>query len=61
LAFYIVHNHADSEHSDVGRKLLGRFARTDEDFERVVSAVTQMVKVTHVLSNGILERVQRAG
>jgi hypothetical protein len=56
-----VHNHADSEHSDVGRKLLARFARTDEDFERVVAAVTQMVKVTHVLSNGILERVQRAG
>ena len=61
LAFYIVHNHADSEHSDVGRKLLARFARTDADFERVVAAVTQMVKVTHVLSNGILERVQRAG
>jgi pyrroloquinoline quinone (PQQ) biosynthesis protein C len=60
LAFYIVHNHADSEHSNVGRKLLARFARTDEDFERVVVAVTQMVQVTQVLSNGILDRVQRA-
>jgi pyrroloquinoline-quinone synthase len=61
LAFYLVHDHADSEHSDVGRRLLGRFAKTDEDFERAVKAVTQMVQVSHVLFNGILERVQRAG
>lgn len=61
LAFYIVHNHADAEHSDVGRKLLGSFAHTDQDFERVVTAVTQMVQVTQVLFDGIYSRVRDAG
>jgi pyrroloquinoline quinone (PQQ) biosynthesis protein C len=60
LAFYIVHDHADSEHSDVGRKLLGSFAHTDQDFERVVTAVTQMVQVTQVLFDGIYARVRDA-
>lgn len=60
LAFYLVHDHADSEHSDIGRKLLSRFAKTDEDFDRVVVAVTQMVQVTQVLFDGIFKRVQSA-
>lgn len=60
LAFYIVHDHADSEHSDIGRKLLTRFAKTDEDYERVLRAVRQMVEVSKVLYDGIHECVKRA-
>ncbi len=60
LAFYIVHDHADGEHSDVGRQLLSSFAKTDADFDRVVLAVTQMVQVSQVLFNGILERMLKA-
>ena len=59
LAFYIVHDEADSEHSDIGRRLLTRFARTDEDCERVVEAVKQMVEVSKVLYDGIYECVMR--
>jgi len=57
LAFYIVHDHADSEHSDIGRRLLSRFAPTEADCERVVLAVRQMVEVSKVLYDGILHRV----
>lgn len=60
LAFYIVHNEADAEHSDIGRRLLSRFAKTDEDLERVVGAVKQMVEVSAVLYDGIHECVKRA-
>ena len=60
LAFYIVHDHADAEHSDIGRKLLTRFAKTDDDCERVVSAVKQMVEVSSVLYDGIHACVKRA-
>ena len=60
VAFYSVHDHADSEHSDIGRKLLSRFATTDEDMERVVTAVTQVVQVSQVLYDGIHECVKRA-
>lgn len=60
LAFYIVHNEADAEHSDIGRRLLTRFAKTDEELERVVAAVKQMIQVSAVLYDGILACVKRA-
>jgi pyrroloquinoline-quinone synthase len=59
LAFYLVHNEADAEHSDIGRKLLTSFARTEEDFARVIGAVKQMLSVSAVLFDGILACVKR--
>lgn len=60
IAFYTVHDHADEEHSDIGRQLLMKFAKTDDDFERVVRAVSDMVKVSKVLYDGIHACVLRA-
>lgn len=60
IAFYTVHDHADEEHSGVGVKLLSRFARTEADCERVVRAVSEMVRVSQVLYDGIYECVKRA-
>jgi pyrroloquinoline-quinone synthase len=60
IAFYTVHDHADEEHSGVGRRLLGSFASTDDDLERVVKAVSDMVRVSQVLYDGIYQCVRRA-
>lgn len=60
IAFYTVHDHADEEHSDVGRKLLTSFAKTDQDLERVVQAVSDMLRVSKVLYDGIYDCVKRA-
>ncbi len=60
IAFYTVHDHADEEHSGIGRKLLTRFATTDEDLERVVKAVSDVVHVSTVLYDGIYSCVKRA-
>ena len=61
IAFYTVHDHADEEHSGIGKKLLTRFARTEDDLNRVIKAVTDMVRVSAVLYDGIYKCVQRAG
>lgn len=58
LAFYLVHDHADEEHSNVGRDLLARFAHTEDDVQRVYRAVTQMVQVSQVLFDGIHARIR---
>lgn len=53
IAFYTVHDHADGEHSDAGREMLSRFAKTDEELERVVRVVTQTLEVSKMLYDGI--------
>ena len=58
IAFYTVHEEADSEHSDIGRRLLERFAVTKEDTALVLKSVKDMVTISHVLWNGIYARVQ---
>lgn len=60
LAFYIVHNEADAEHSDIGVRLLGRFAKSGADLERAVKAATEMVLVSQVLFDAIHRRVLSA-
>ena len=58
IAFYTVHEEADSEHSDIGRRLLERFTETEEDTRLVLKSVKDMVTISHVLWNGIYARVQ---
>ncbi|MFM9886901.1 MAG: TenA family transcriptional regulator [Burkholderiales bacterium] len=59
LAFYIVHNEADAEHADIGRRLLGRFAKSEADLERAITAATQMVLVSQVMFDGVHRCVLR--
>jgi hypothetical protein len=49
------------EHSGVGRRLLASLAKTDEDLERAVKAVSDMVRVAQVLYDGIYECVGHVG
>lgn len=58
IAFYTVHEEADEEHSDIGRRLLEKFAPTDDDLELVVKTVRDMVDVHYVFYDGIYKRVQ---
>jgi len=60
LAFYIVHNEADADHSDIGVRLLGRFAKSEVDLDRAVKAATEMVLVSQVLFDAIHRRVLSA-
>mgnify|MGYP001464212006 CR=1 FL=1 len=60
IAFYTVHEEADSEHSDIGRQLLERFTVTEDDIALVLKSVKDMVTISNVLWNGIYERVKAA-
>jgi len=59
IAFYTVHEEADSEHSDIGRQLLERFTKTEEDIQLVLKSVKDMVTISDVLWTGIRNRVQQ--
>ena len=54
-----MHNEADAEHADIGRRLLGRFAKSEGDLERAITAATQMVLVSQVMFDGVHRCVLR--
>lgn len=56
--FWVIHDEADSEHSNVGVELLADFAKTDADRELVVKAAREMIEMTMLLYDGILKRVK---
>ena len=58
ILFYTVHE-ADSEHSDVGRRLLGQFAQTEEDFALVVKIVQEMVDMHYLFYDGIQRHIEQ--
>jgi pyrroloquinoline quinone (PQQ) biosynthesis protein C len=56
--FWIVHDEADEDHSNVGVELLADFAPTDKDRERVVEVVHETIDMTFLLYDGIHKRMQ---
>ena len=59
--FWVIHDEADSEHSSVGAELLGDFAKTDQDRERVIRTAREMIEMSMLLYDGILRRVKALG
>ena len=59
ILFYTVHEEADSEHSDVGRRLLGQFAQTEDDFALVLKIVQEMVDMHYLFYDGIQRHIER--
>ncbi len=57
VAYWIVHDTADAEHSDVGRRLLDRFATTEADRRLVLKAARQMIDVQHLMYDDIYRHV----
>lgn len=53
VAYWVVHDSADEDHSDVGRQLLDQFAPTDADKELVLRTVQETVDVMHVMYDDI--------
>lgn len=61
VAYWVVHDSADEEHSDVGRRLLDQFARTDDDRRLVLATVRQMLEVQHLMYDDIFKRATALG
>ena len=59
VAFWIVHDTADTDHSNVGRELLEQFAPTDEDRARVLKTVDRHMGIAFNLYDEIYEAVRR--
>lgn len=49
IAYWVIHDSADEDHSDVGRELLDQFAPTDTDKEKVLETVRNTVDVMHLM------------
>ena len=58
VAFWIIHDEADSEHSSIGEELLGDFAKTDADRNLVIKTARDMIEMSMLLYDGILTRVK---
>jgi len=59
VAFFVIHDEADAEHSDVGRELLGEFARTEKDREFVLQIVREHMGIAFNLYDEIYEAARR--
>jgi hypothetical protein len=58
VAFWVVHDVADGDHSSIGEELLADFAPTDADRELVVKTVKETIDMTFLLYDGMLKRMQ---
>jgi len=59
VAFWVIHDIADSDHSSVGEELLADFAKTEADRQLVIKTVRETLEATQLLYNGILARVKQ--
>ena len=58
VAFWRVHDVADGDHSDIGKRLLDEFAPTQADRERVLRIVDAYKDVVFMMYEEIYKRVQ---
>jgi pyrroloquinoline-quinone synthase len=59
--FWTIHEEADADHSNIGRELLDRFARTEADQQQVLKTVRAHVEARWMLQGGIHRAVMAAG
>jgi pyrroloquinoline-quinone synthase len=55
VAYWVIHDSADEEHSDVGRKLLDQYATTDKERNLVIKTAKQMLDVQHLMYDDMLK------
>ena len=53
VAYWVIHDSADEEHSDVGVKLLDQYAKTEEDRKLVLKTVRQMLEIQQLMYDDI--------
>ena len=61
VAYWVIHDSADEEHSDVGFKLLDQFAKTADDRELVLKTVQQMIDIQHLMYDDIFKHAVAIG
>ena len=61
VAYWVIHDHADGEHSDVGRKLLDQFATTEDDRKLVLKTVELMLDIQHLMYDDIYRHALEIG
>ncbi len=57
-AFFTVHDKADEDHSSIGKELLDKFAKTEEDFKLVLRTVKNTLAMSKMFDDGVYRRVQ---
>lgn len=55
IAYWVIHDSADEEHSDVGKKLLDQYATTDKERHLVIKTAKQMLDVQHLMYDDMLK------
>ena len=58
VAFWVVHDVADEDHSGIGKELLDEFAATDDDRARVLEIVQRTVDMTFYVYDDIYRLVE---
>ena len=58
VAYWVIHDSADEEHSDVGVKLLDQYAKTEEDRRLVLKIVRQMLEIQQLMYDDIYKHAQ---
>ena len=59
VAYWVVHDTADDEHSDVGVKLLDQFATNEAERELVIDTVQTTVDIMHIMYDDIWRNMQK--
>jgi len=61
VAFWVIHDSADEDHSSVGDELLADFAKTEQQRQLVIDTVKETVDMTMLLYDGIYKSMLAAG
>jgi pyrroloquinoline quinone (PQQ) biosynthesis protein C len=61
VAYWVIHDSADEEHSDVGRRLLDQFATSEADRRLVLKTVKLMLDIQHLMYDDIHRHTLRIG
>lgn len=59
VAFWVIHDIADEDHSGIGKRLLEQFATNESERQRVLAIVEQTVEMTFLMYDGIERRVRK--
>ena len=61
VAYWVIHDHADEEHSDVGRRLLDQFATDEADRRLVLKTAKLMLDIQHMMYDDIYRYTREIG
>jgi pyrroloquinoline quinone (PQQ) biosynthesis protein C len=61
VAFWVIHDVADEDHSGIGKRLLDSFAKTEADRRKVLEIVRETLDMLFTMYDGIHREVEAAG